>query len=78
MNKLELLENFDKANNGTYKLDDLAELIVEAYELGCDTEYEKIKRVCELAEKFLQEPDDEMVNYHLAARRILIALDGEE
>lgn len=48
MNKLILLEEFDKANNGTYKLDDLAELIVEAYELGCDTEYEKIKLVREL------------------------------
>jgi hypothetical protein len=48
VNKVELLENFDKANNGTYKLDDLAELIIEAYELGCDTEWEKIKRVIEL------------------------------
>ena len=36
-----------------------------------------IKHVRELAQKFLQETDDEMVNYHLVARRIFIALDGE-
>lgn len=38
---------------------------------------EATKRVRELVQKFLQEPDDEMVNYHLVARRILIALDGD-
>lgn len=36
-----------------------------------------IKCVQELVQKFLQETDDEVVNYHLVARRILIALDGE-
>ena len=36
--------------------------------------YAAVKRVRELAQKFIQEPDDEMVNYHLAAKRILIAL----
>ncbi len=40
--------------------------------------YSAVKRVQELVQKFLQEPDDEMVNYHLAARRILIALDGDK
>jgi hypothetical protein len=39
--------------------------------------YSAVKSVQELVQKFLQEPDDEMVNYHLAARRILIALDGD-
>ncbi len=34
MNKLELLEKFDKEHNGSYTVDDLAELIVEAYRLG--------------------------------------------
>jgi hypothetical protein len=38
---------------------------------------EAIKYVQELVQKFLQEPDDEMVNYHLVARRILIALGGK-
>ena len=38
---------------------------------------EAIKCVQELVQKFLQEPDDEMVNYHLVARRILIALDSD-
>ena len=52
VNKLELLENFDKANNGSYKLDDLAELIVEAFELGSEDVYEKIERVRELHKPF--------------------------
>lgn len=39
---------------------------------------EAIQRVRELAEKFEQEPDNEMVSYHLAARRIFTALDGEQ
>jgi molecular chaperone DnaK (HSP70) len=33
-----------------------------------------IERVRELAEKFEQEPQDEMVNYHLVARRIFTAI----
>ena len=38
-----------------------------------------IQRVRELAEKFEQEPQDEMVNYHLIARRIFTAIkDGEQ
>lgn len=40
--------------------------------------YAAIKRVRELVEKFEQEPNGEMVSYHLAARRILTALDGEK
>ena len=37
-----------------------------------------IERVRELAEKFEQEPLDEMVNYHLVARRIFTAIkDGD-
>jgi hypothetical protein len=39
---------------------------------------EIIRRVRELVDKFEQEPIDEMVNYHLVARRILVALDGEQ
>ena len=35
-----------------------------------------IKRVRELAQKFMQEPEGEMVNYHLAAGRIFTALSG--
>lgn len=38
---------------------------------------EAIRCVQELVQKFLQEPNDEMVNYHLVARRILIALGGK-
>ena len=50
---------------------------------GCGVSREEgrqeiIRRVRELAEKFEQEPQDEMVNYHLTARRILTALDGEQ
>jgi hypothetical protein len=37
-----------------------------------------IQRVRKLVDKFEQEAVDEMVNYHLVARRILIALDCEE
>jgi hypothetical protein len=38
-----------------------------------------IERVRELAEKFEQEPQDEMVNYHLVARRIFTAIkDGDK
>ena len=38
-----------------------------------------IQRVRELAEKFEQEPQDEMVNYHLIARRIFTSIkDGEQ
>ena len=33
-----------------------------------------IERVRELAEKFEQEPQDEIVNYHLVARRIFTAI----
>jgi hypothetical protein len=40
--------------------------------------YAVIKRMRELVDKFEQEPIDEMVNYHLVARRILVALDGEQ
>ena len=36
------------------------------------------EQVRKLAEKFEQEPYNEMVSYHLAARRILTALDGEQ
>lgn len=36
------------------------------------------EQVRKLAKKFEQEPDNEMVSYHLAARRILTALDGEQ
>ena len=34
MTKAELLENFDKEHNGTYTLEALAMLIVEAFNLG--------------------------------------------
>jgi hypothetical protein len=37
-----------------------------------------IQRVRELAQKFEAEPVDEIVNYRLAGRRILKALDGEQ
>jgi methylphosphotriester-DNA--protein-cysteine methyltransferase len=39
---------------------------------------EVIEHVSKLAEKFEQEPNGEMVSYHLAARRILTALYGEK
>ena len=42
------------------------------------TYLEATKRVRELADKFIQEPNDEMVNYHLIARRIYAALDSKE
>jgi len=35
-----------------------------------------IKRVRDLAQKFEAEPADEIVNYRLAGRRVLQALDG--
>jgi len=38
--------------------------------------YQAIERVKELANKFEQEPNDEMLNYHLAAERIHNALKG--
>ena len=38
--------------------------------------YQAIERMKELANKFEQEPDDEMVNYHLVADRIRTALSG--
>jgi hypothetical protein len=38
--------------------------------------YQAIERVKELANKFEQEPNDEMLNYHLAAARIHNALNG--
>lgn len=38
---------------------------------------ESVQRVRELAQKFEAEPIDEIVNYRLAGRRILKALDGE-
>jgi hypothetical protein len=74
MNKLEMLEEFDKVNNGTYTINDLAELIVEAYELGCDTEYEKIKRVREVIEKHWNENICSLSTY----QEIIKALDGEK
>jgi hypothetical protein len=74
MNKLEMLEEFDRANNGTYTINDLAELIVEAYELGCDTEYEKIKRVREVIEKHWNENICSLSTY----QEIIKALDGEK
>jgi len=74
MNKLELLENFDKANNGTYNLDDLAELIVEAYELGSDDVYEKIEGVREVIEKHWNENICSLSTY----QEIIKALDGEK
>ncbi len=74
MNKLEMLEEFDKANNGTYTINDLAELIVEAYELGCDTEYEKIERVREVIEKHWNENICSLSTY----QEIIKALDGEQ
>lgn len=40
--------------------------------------YAAIKRVRELVEKFEQETDNEMVNYHLVARRISTALDSDK
>ena len=39
---------------------------------------EAIQRVRDLANKFESEPSDEMVNYHLVAKRILIALDSKQ
>lgn len=74
MNKVEMLEEFDKANNGTYTINDLAELIVEAYELGCDTEYEKIERVREVIEKHWNENICSLSTY----QEIIKALDGEQ
>jgi hypothetical protein len=74
VNKLEMLEEFDKANNGTYTINDLAELIVEAYELGCDTEYEKIERVREVIEKHWNENICSLSTY----QEIIKALDGEQ
>lgn len=38
---------------------------------------EVVDRIRELAEKFESEPLDEMVNYHLVAKRIFAALNGE-
>jgi hypothetical protein len=52
-------------------------LLCEECGVTHSTYLEATKRVRELAQKFLQETDDEMVNYHLVARRIFIALDGE-
>lgn len=69
-----MLEEFDKANNGTYTINDLAELIVEAYELGCDTEYEKIERVREVIEKHWNENICSLSTY----QEIIKALDGEQ
>lgn len=47
--KVELLEQFDKLNNGTYKLDDLAELILYAYEAGQQDVAKDIKLVADRA-----------------------------
>jgi len=52
-----------------------AELIEEFK--GKANQYSKaIERMRELVHKFEQEPQDEMVNYHLIARRILTALNN--
>jgi len=83
MNKLELLENFDKANNGTYNLDDLAELIVEAYELGSDDVYEKIEPVRQYCNELFErglgiDASDPRFTARLVATQVLNYLDGEE
>jgi hypothetical protein len=39
---------------------------------------DKIKRVRELAVKFMEEPEGEMVSYQLAAGRLFTALGGKD
>lgn len=74
MNKLELLEKFDKEHNRTYTVDDLAELIVEAYNLG---EFDVTERVRKLKDRIDDMPVETFGKYWLLDE-LEAALDGEQ
>lgn len=80
MNKLELLEKFDKEHNGTYTIDDLAELIVEAYMIGEESIYLPIYKMAKKA--FNDGMGVDMNNPKFANRmlasQILLFLDGDK
>lgn len=57
----------------------ITETYVNDLRHAANKHYLAVKRLRELAEKFEQEPQDEMVNYHLIARRIFTAIkDGDQ
>ena len=80
MSKLELLEKFDKENNGTYTVDDLAELIVEAYRIGEESIYVPVYQMAKKA--FNDGMGVDMNNPKFANRmlasQILLFLDGDK
>lgn len=56
--KVKLLKDFDERHKGTYTINDLSELILEAYELG-------IERLCELRNRIYDMPTTEFGKYWL-------------
>ena len=80
MNKLELLEKFDKEHNGTYTIDDLAELIVEAYRMGEDSIYLPVYQMVKKAfnDGIGVDMNDAKFYDRMLASQILLFLDGEK
>ena len=80
MNKLELLEKFDKEHNGTYTIDDLAELIVEAYMIGEESIYLPIYKMAKKAfnDGMGVDINDPKFADRMLASQILLFLDGEK
>ena len=80
MNKLELLEKFDKEHNGTYMVDDLAELIVEAYRLGEESIYLPVYKMAKVAfsDGIGVDVNDPKFAERMLASQILLFLDGEK
>ena len=80
MNKLELLEKFDKEHNGSYTVDDLAELIVEAYRLGEESIFIPVYKLAKKAfnDGIGVDINDQKFADRMLASKILLFLDGEQ
>lgn len=79
MTKLELLEQFDKAHKGTYTIDDLAMLIVEAYTLGELEIYKQIQQIRKLYDNTCKETINGCSSdLEVFLSNLREALDGEQ